>query len=87
MYIICLDIKKKAAIFEPEDIDLFINSSNNDPYWLVRKVIVILSYFGGNKFNIILLGKPQKSYFLVFFKLSGHICFEIFLRASKKVFF
>ena len=48
MYIARLDIKKKAAIFEPEDMDSFINSSNNDPYWLVRKVIVILAYFGGN---------------------------------------
>jgi len=55
VYIVRLDIKKKAAIFEPEDIDLFINSSNKDPYWLVRKVIVILSYFGGNEFNIISL--------------------------------
>ena len=48
MYIARLDIKKKAAIFEPEDMDSFINSSNNEPYWLVRKVIVILAYFGGD---------------------------------------
>lgn len=33
------DTKKKAAVFETEDLDLFVNSKElSTPYWLVRKV-------------------------------------------------
>lgn len=34
-----VDTKHKAAVFEPEDLGLFVNSSElSTPYWLVRKV-------------------------------------------------
>ena len=42
------DIKKKAAIFSPEDLQSFTSNPNlNSPYWLVRKVIAIVATFGG----------------------------------------
>ena len=42
------DVKKKAMCFESEDIANFVkNESYSSPFWLVRKVILILSFFGG----------------------------------------
>ena len=42
------DVKKKAAVFEPEDLGRFVSSTTlSTPYWLVRKSIMILCYFGG----------------------------------------
>ena len=41
------DVKKKAGVFETKDIDAFIEHPNRSPYWLVRKVIIIVAYFGG----------------------------------------
>ena len=42
------DIKKKAMCFESEDMANFVkNESYSSPYWLVRKVVLILSFFGG----------------------------------------
>ena len=43
-----VDIKKKAKIFSKEDIQSFVtNECLSGPYWLVRKAIVIVAYFGG----------------------------------------
>ena len=43
-----VDVKKKAEIFEKEDLDKFIANSNlSTPFWLVRKAIAIFSFFGG----------------------------------------
>ena len=39
--------QKKAGVFETKDIDAFIEHPNRTPYWLVRKVIIIVAYFGG----------------------------------------
>ena len=33
------DVKKKAGVFETEEIREFVNHPNSTPYWLVRKVI------------------------------------------------
>lgn len=33
------DIKRKAAVFESQDIQQFIENPENSPYWTVRKVI------------------------------------------------
>ena len=42
------DIKKKAMCFEPEDIADFVRrDSISNPYWLVRKAVMIVSFFGG----------------------------------------
>jgi len=42
------DIKKKALTFTSEDIEQFINNSALvGPYWMVRKVTVIVAFFGG----------------------------------------
>ena len=41
------DIKRKAGVFESSDIQTFIESTKNVPYWKVRKVVIILAYFGG----------------------------------------
>ena len=42
------DIVKKAEVFSTEDADTFLSSPKLfDPYWLVRKVVVLLAYFGG----------------------------------------
>ena len=43
-----VDIKKKAYTFTNEEIAEFVqNESLSGAYWLVRKAIVILTYFGG----------------------------------------
>ena len=42
-----VDTKKKAEVFEKSDIINFVNQAPDEPYWLVRKVIIILAYFGG----------------------------------------
>ena len=43
-----VDEKKKASCFESDDIAAFsTHPSATSPYWLVRKAIIILSYFGG----------------------------------------
>ena len=42
-----IDTKKKAKIFTYEEFEKFIETGMDDPYWLVRKVLVIISYFGG----------------------------------------
>ena len=41
------DIKKKAKVFETDDVVSFVRHSNQSPYWLVRKVIIIIAFFGG----------------------------------------
>ena len=42
------DIKNKAFIFSKDEIACFVsNKSISGPYWLVRKVVVIMAYFGG----------------------------------------
>ena len=42
------DIKKKAAVFSRDEVNTFLISPEvMTPYWLVRKVIVIISVFGG----------------------------------------
>jgi integrase len=42
------DVKKKAAVFSKDDLDAFVDNSDlSTPYWLVRKVVVILAFFGG----------------------------------------
>ena len=42
------DIKKKAAVFEMEELGVFVASQElTTPYWLVRKGILILAFFGG----------------------------------------
>ena len=41
------DIKKKANIFSIQDIETFFPADLPDKYWLVRRVICILAYFGG----------------------------------------
>lgn len=47
------DIAKKAEVFSTEDVDTFLTSPKlSDPYWLVRKIVVLLAYFGG-KFEYI----------------------------------
>ena len=43
-----VDIKKKANFFTKEDIAEFVrNESLSDAYWLVRKALVVIAYFGG----------------------------------------
>ena len=40
------DIKKKAMCFEPEDIADFVRrDSISTPYWLVRKAVMIVTFF------------------------------------------
>jgi len=42
------DIKKKAPVFDTEDLETFVRSEKlSTPYWLVRKVIMIVAFFGG----------------------------------------
>ena len=42
------DVKKKADVFTTNDIINFIRDDTiRTPYWLVRKVVVILAFFGG----------------------------------------
>jgi len=42
------DVKKKTKTFTKLEFDMFVeNQTICSPYWLVRKVIVIVSYFGG----------------------------------------
>ena len=56
-YIYCkayysVDTAKKAEVFSTDDVYKFLSSSQlSDPYWLVRKVVVLLAYFGG-KWNL-----------------------------------
>ena len=42
------DVKKskKAVVFTSEEIDQFVTSNHDNAYWLVRKVIVVIAYFG-----------------------------------------
>ena len=43
-----IDSKKKASVFTTKEIDDFLkDESISTPYWLVRKVAVILAFFGG----------------------------------------
>ena len=52
-----VDEKKKAACFEYDDISAFVtHPDTSTPYWLVRKVVIILTYFGGLR-QIIKLSK------------------------------
>ena len=42
------DIKKIASVFETEDVATFVNNTKTStPYWLVRKCIIIVAFFGG----------------------------------------
>ena len=42
------DIKKKASVFTKEELDKFIGAKElGTPYWIVRKGIVLCSFFGG----------------------------------------
>ena len=42
------DVKRKAAIFTTAQVNSFVNDNTiGSPYWLVRKIVVILAYFGG----------------------------------------
>ena len=41
------DVKKKTNVFTREELEKFIKECSNEPCWLVRKVRIILSYFGG----------------------------------------
>ena len=42
------DVKKKAAVFEEGDLETFVAAQDlSTPYWLVRKVVMILAFFGG----------------------------------------
>ena len=42
------DVKKKASIFTTAEINKFISDDSiSTPYWLVRKVAVLLAFFGG----------------------------------------
>ena len=42
------DCKKKAAVFEDGDLEKFVGAKDlSTPYWLVRKVVMILAFFGG----------------------------------------
>ena len=37
------DIAKKAEVFSTKDVDTFLSSPKlSDPYWLVRKIVVLL---------------------------------------------
>jgi len=43
--------KEKVKTFTMEEFDKFVRSEDiSDPYWLVRKVVVIVAYFGGLRF-------------------------------------
>ena len=43
-----VDEKKKSDIFSSKELDAFIGSTElDDAYWLVRKAVVILAYYGG----------------------------------------
>lgn len=42
-----VDTKKKAKVFSQDELDTFFFDGRDDPYWFVRKVLVLLSYFGG----------------------------------------
>ena len=42
------DCKKKAAVFDDGDLEKFVGAKDlSTPYWLVRKVVMILAFFGG----------------------------------------
>ena len=41
------DTKKKANVFSNEDIARFFRADLPDKYWLVRRAICVLAYFGG----------------------------------------
>ena len=42
-----VDVKKKAHIFTKEEIGEFVrNETLSGPYWLVRKALVIIAFFG-----------------------------------------
>ena len=41
------DKKKKADIFEAENIQDYVTNAPDEPYHLVRKIIIIMAYFGG----------------------------------------
>ena len=43
-----VDTRRKASIFEMEEFEKFIGDKDlSSPYWCVRKVAVILAWFGG----------------------------------------
>ena len=47
-----VDEKKKSDIFSSEELNAFISSPElDDAYWLVRKAVVILAYYGGLRHN------------------------------------
>jgi len=42
------DVQKKANIFQTKDINRFVHEDGiSTPYWLVRKVVACLAYYGG----------------------------------------
>ena len=41
------DTKKKASVFSNEDMEKFFRADLPDKYWLVRRAICVVAYFGG----------------------------------------
>ena len=40
--------KKKAQVFQKEEFDTFVgNLDLTTPYWMVRKAVMVVAYFGG----------------------------------------
>ncbi len=71
--------KTKKPVFSYEDLVEFAsNKSLNTPYWLVRKAIVALSYFGN-------LRNPQLRQLRLDYLKIGENGVEVKLRNEKKV--
>ena len=43
------DVKTKAKIFDKDALDVFLGDSTlSSPYWLLRKSVTVVCFFGGN---------------------------------------
>ena len=50
-----VDVKTKAKIFEKDALDVFLGDSTlSSPYWLLRKSVVVVCFFGGNIYSNIM---------------------------------
>ena len=42
-----VDNKRKAEVFSTQDMNEFLEKDLSTPYWIVRKAVAVLAYFGG----------------------------------------
>ena len=57
------DMKKKAPVFDMDDLTRFLSKEMTTPYWLVRKLVIIFAHFGGLRLTEVM---DLKVMFLIF---------------------